>query len=125
MLQDLRYGVRSLTKTPAFTIIALIALALGIGANTAIFTVINTVLLRPLPYPDSDRLAMLWETNPRFQIGVDTLPVAPGNVMDWREEKSVFEELSAVGPGRVNISGDGEPERINGASVSVNFFTLM
>jgi putative ABC transport system permease protein len=125
MLQDLRYGVRSLTKTPAFTIIALIVLALGIGANTAIFTVINTVLLRPLPYPDSDRLAMLWETNPRFQIGVDTLPVTHGNFMDWREQNSVFEELSAVGPGRVNISGDGEPERINGASVSVNFFTLM
>jgi putative ABC transport system permease protein len=125
MLQDIRYSTRSLIKTPAFTAVAIIILALAIGANTAIFTVVNAVLLRPLPYPNSDRLVMLWETNPRFQIGVDTLPVTPGDFMDWREQSSVFEYVSALGVGRFNLSGSGEPERISGASVSPNFFRLM
>ncbi len=125
ILQDIRYSVRSLIKTPGFTSVAVIVLALGIGANTAIFTVVNAVLLRPLPYPDSDRLVMLWETNPRFQIGVDTLPVTHGNFMDWREQNSVFEYVSALGVGRWNLTGSGEPERISGASVSPNFFRLM
>lgn len=125
ILQDIRYGVRSLIKTPGFTAVAVIVLALGIGANTAIFTVVNAVLLRPLPYPDSDHLVMLWETNPRFQIGVDTLPVTHGNFMDWREQNSVFEHVSALGAGRWNLTGAGEPDRISGASVSSNFFRLM
>ena len=125
ILQDIRYGVRSLIKTPGFTAVAVIVLALGIGANTAIFTVVNAVLLRPLPYPDSDQLVMLWETNPRFQIGIDTLPVTPGGFMDWREQNSVFEYFSALGVGRWNVSGAGEPERISGASVSPSFFRLM
>jgi putative ABC transport system permease protein len=125
ILQDLRYGVRSLIKTPGFTALAIIVLTLGIGANTAIFTVVNAVLLRPLPYPGSDQLVMLWETNPRFQIGIDTLPVTPGTFMDWREQNNVFEYVSALGVGRLNLTGAGEPERISGASVSSNFFRLM
>lgn len=124
-LQDLRYGVRTLLKTPTFTIVAVLVLALGIGANTAIFTVVNTLLLRPLPYPDSSKLVMLWETNPRFQIGVDTLPVTPGNFVDWREQNTVFEHVCAVGAGHWNLTGAGEPERIAGASVSPDFFQLM
>ena len=114
-----------LIKTPGFTAVAVLVLALGIGANTAIFTVVNAVLLRPLPYPGSDQLVMLWETNPRFQIGVDTLPVTHGNFMDWREQNSAFEYVSALGAGRWNLTGAGEPERISGASVSSNFFRLM
>jgi putative ABC transport system permease protein len=125
ILQDIRYGVRSLIKTPSFTTIAVIVLALGIGANTAIFTVVNAVLLRPLPYPDSNQIVMLWETNPRFQIGVDTLPVTPGNFIDWREQPTSFEYVSALGVGRWSLTGAGEPERISGASVSPNFFRLM
>jgi len=125
ILQDIRYCVRSLIRTPSFTVVAVIVLALGIGANAAIFTVVNAVLLRPLPYPDSDQLVMLWETNPRFQIGIDTLPVTPGGFMDWREQYSVFEYVSALGVGRWNLSGAGEPERISGASVSPSFFRLM
>ena len=125
LLQDIQYGLRSLLKTPGFTAIALIVLALGIGANTAIFTVVNAVLLRPLPYPDSDRLTMLWETNPRFKIGIDAVPVTHGNFMDWREQNTVFEHVSAMGVGRWNLTGSGEPERISGASVSANFFKLM
>ena len=125
ILQDTRYSVRSLIKTPGFTAVAVLVLALAIGANTAIFTLVNAVLLRPLPYPNADRLVMLWETNPRFQIGVDTLPVTPGTFMDWREQSSVFEYISALGVGRFNLSGADEPERISGASVSPNFFQLM
>jgi putative ABC transport system permease protein len=125
VLQDIRHGVRSLIKTPGFTAVAIIVLGLAIGANTAIFTVVNAVLLRPLPYFNSDRLVMLWETNPRFQIGIDTLPVTPGTFMDWQEQSSVFEQVSALGAGHLNLSGSGEPERISGASVSTNFFRTM
>src|SRR5256885_7273586 len=125
ILQNIRYSARSLIKTPGFTAVAIVVLALAIGANTAIFTVVNAVLIRALPYPNSDRLVMLWETNPRFQIGIDTLPVTPGTFMDWREQTSVFEHVSAVGAGHFNLSGSGEPERISGASVSPNFFGLM
>jgi putative ABC transport system permease protein len=125
ILQDIRYGVRSLSKSPGFTVVAIIVLALAIGANTAIFTVVNAVLIRPLPYPNSDRLVMLWETNPRFQIGVDTLPVTPGDFMDWREQGSAFEDVLALAAGHLNLSGLGEPERISAASVSPNFFRLM
>ena len=125
ILQDIRYGVRSLIKTPGFTAVAIIVLALAIGANTAIFTVVNAVLIRPLPYANSDRLVMLWETNPRFQIGIDALPVTPGTFMDWREESRVFEYVSALGAGWINLSGSGEPERISAAGVSTNFFRLM
>lgn len=125
VFQDIRYSARSLMKTPAFTAVAIVVLALAIGANTAIFTVVNAVLIRALPYPNSDRLVMLWETNPRFQIGIDSLPVTPGTFMDWREQSSVFEHISALGAGHFNLSGSGEPERISGASVSANFFRLM
>jgi putative ABC transport system permease protein len=125
ILQDIRYGVRSLLKTPAFTAVALVVLALAIGANTAIFTVVNAVLLRPLPYPDADRLVMLWETNPRFQIGIDTLPVTAGDFVDWREQNNSFEQVCAFGAIHLNLNGVGEPERISAASVSPDFFRLM
>ena len=125
ILQDIRFSARSLLRTPGFTAVAIIVLALGIGANTAIFTVVNAVLLRPLPYRNSDQLMMLWETNPRFQIGIDTLPVTPGNFMDWREQNNVFEYVAALGISHLNMTGVGEPERISAATVSPNFFRLM
>ena len=125
LLQDIRFSVRSLIKTPGFTAVAIIILALGIGANTAIFTVVNAVLLRPLPYSNPDRLVMLWETNPRFQIAGGTVPVTPGDFMDWREQNTVFEYVCALGVGHWNLTGSGEPERISGASVSPNLFRLM
>jgi len=125
LLQDIRYSVRALKRTPAFTAASVIVLALGIGASTSIFTVVNAVLLRPLPYLESDRLVMLWETNPRFKIAGDALPVTPGSFMDWREENSSFDQVAAFGSSQLNLSGGGEPERVACATVSANFFELM
>ncbi|MEK6301926.1 MAG: ABC transporter permease [Acidobacteriota bacterium] len=125
IIQDIRYGVRTLAKARGFTAVVIIVLALGIGANTAIFTVVNAVLLRSLPYPDADQLVMLWQTNPRFKLLSDTLPVTAGDFVDWKEQNDVFEHVSAFGARRFNLTGAGEPEQIGGASVSASFFRLM
>src|SRR5215510_5249805 len=92
IIQDLRYDARMLLKNPGFTFIAVITLALGIGANTAIFTVVNGVLLRPLPYDESDRLVMLWEADPRRNI--EQQRVAPPNLVEWREQSRSFENIA-------------------------------
>ena len=120
-MNDIRYGVRSLIKRPGFVAVAIITLALGIGANTAIFSVINAVVLRPLPYDDPDRLVMVWETI----AGNDRRSVAPGNYVDWRDQNKTFDGLSAVFNGNFNLTGDGEPERINGATVTSNLMSVL
>ncbi len=119
--QDLRYGVRMLWKTPGFTAIAALSLALGIGVNTAIFSVVNGVLLRRLPYADPDRLVMIWEDpggNPRNFVN-------PRNFADWREQNQSFEQVAAINVGNVNLTGRGEPERLINASVSASFFSIL
>ncbi|HEY0004368.1 MAG TPA: ABC transporter permease [Pyrinomonadaceae bacterium] len=121
--QDLRYGLRMLVKSPGFTIVAVIALALGIGANSAIFSVVNTVLLRPLPYKDPDRLVMVWEDNTRHGYPRDT--PAAANYIDWREQNQVFEGMAAVADLSINLTGVGEPERIEGCRVSASLFPLL
>lgn len=121
--QDLAYACRTLIKTPAFTIIAVTALALGIGANTAIFSVVDTVLLRPLPYKAADRLVMVWED--ASQVGFPHNTPAPANFIDWRAQSQVFEDLAATARLSFNLSGVGEPERIDGRRVSANLFTLL
>src|SRR2546423_11952806 len=92
LLQDIRYGVRMLLKRPSFTFVAVIALALGIGANTAIFSVVNAVLLRPLPFAQAERLMNVWETNPRR--GQTRAAVSYPDFADWRDQNHVFEHIS-------------------------------
>jgi putative ABC transport system permease protein len=121
--QDLRYGLRMLVKSPAFTIIAVIALALGIGANTAIFSVVNTVLLRPLPYKNPEQLVMVWEDNSKQGFPRDT--PAAANYVDWRDQNHVFEGMAAIVEISFNLTGGGEPERIDGRRVSASLFQLL
>ena len=121
--QDLRYGLRTLIKNPAFTIVAVIALALGIGANSAIFSVVNTVLVRPLPYKDPDRLVMVWEDASKQGFPHNT--PAPANFIDWRNQNQVFEGMAALHRQSYNLTGSDEPERIDGRRVSANLFELL
>jgi putative ABC transport system permease protein len=121
--QDLRYGLRTLVKNPGFTMVAVIALAIGIGANSAIFSVVNTVLLRPLPYKEPDRLVMVWEDNTRHGYPRDTPAVA--NYIDWRNQNQVFEGIAAIADLSFNLTGTGEPERLEGKRVSANLFPLL
>ncbi|HEY6230970.1 MAG TPA: ABC transporter permease [Pyrinomonadaceae bacterium] len=121
--QDLRYGFRTLLKNPGFTAIAVIALALGIGANSAIFSVVNTVLLRPLPYKDSDRLVMVWEDATKHGYPRDT--PAAANYIDWRTQNHVFEDMGAVADLSANLTGAGDPERIEGSRANASVFSVL
>jgi putative ABC transport system permease protein len=120
---DLRYGVRMLWKNPGFTAVAVVALALGIGANSAIFSVVNTVLLQPLPYKEPERLVMVWEDDTKHGYPNDT--PAAANYVDWREQNQVFEGMAAMADQSFNLTGSGEPERIDGKRVNANLFELL
>src|SRR5712671_5013428 len=121
LFRDIRYGIRGLLKRPGFTLVALVTLALGIGANTAIFSVVNAVVLRPLPYTEPDRLMTLWETIP----GSDRRSVAPGNFVDWRTQNKTFQDMAATFYANFNLTSDGEPDRIDGATITSNFMSLL
>jgi len=123
LLHDLRYAARTQLKNPAFTIVAVITLALGIGANTAIFSVVNTVLLRPLPYKDPDRLMMVWEEASKHGYPRDTPTAA--NFVDWRDQNQVFEGMAAMLEASFNLTGTGDPERLEGNRVSAALFPLL
>jgi putative ABC transport system permease protein len=122
-LQDLRYGFRMLRKKPGFTLVAILALALGIGANTAIFSVTYTVLLSPLPYPNPDKLVWIWETNP--SSGIKTEPASLPNYNDWRTQGQSFESMAAFVNASLTLTSEGEPERIPISYVSANFFSVL
>ncbi len=121
LMQDVGYGLRMLGKNPGFAAVAVIALALGIGANTAIFSVVNGVLLRPLPYHDPDRLMRLSETSPDF----GTMSVACPNFLDWRDQNRSFEKLASVRWEDYDITGSGQPEHLSGKMVSSDFFRVL
>src|SRR6476660_1130321 len=108
--QDVRYAVRMLSKNRGFTLVAVIALALGIGANSAMFSVINAVLLRPLPYHQPDRLVTIWEESPERDLY--QMPISFANFRDWVDQNHVFENISAYTFTNLNLSGAGEPERL-------------
>jgi len=120
LIQDLRYGARMLAKKPGFTAVAIITLALGIGANTAIFSVLNAVLLRPLPFKDPDRLVMVWETNPKYNQRTGVTSYAA--FRDWKEQNPVFELMVASAGQSFNLTADDEPERVSGMRVSPEVF---
>lgn len=125
LFRDIRYGCRMLLKKPGFTAIAALTLGLGIGANTAIFSVVNAVLLRPLPYRQPDRLVEIWETNPLK--GWKDAPAAPANFYDWEQQNEVFEGMAnySPSPGNFVLAGRDAPERLRGQTVSGNLFSVL
>ena len=123
LTQDLRYGFRMLVKNPGFTSIAVLALALGIGANSAIFSVVNAVLLRPLPFKNPEELVMVWDEATSQGFPKDT--PSPANFLDWRQQNKVFTGMAATVQQSFNLTGLGEPERLDGRRVSANLFDLL
>jgi putative ABC transport system permease protein len=123
LLQDLRYGLRSLRRAPGFTVVTVLTLALGIGANTAIFSVVYGTLLKPLPYRDAQRVLTLWQND--LRAGKDRDDVAPANFVDWRERVKSFEEISALEPYSHNLMGEGEPEAFKSWRATEGFFRVM
>ena len=122
MLQDLRYSLRLLAKTPAFSGMIVLALALGIGASTAVFTAANDFLFRPLPFPDSGRLVALTETAKLQAVSGWT---SPRDYLDWKEQNHTFVDVAAWSLAGYNITGDGEPERVPGMGVTASFFPVL
>ncbi|MCI0486763.1 MAG: ABC transporter permease [Blastocatellia bacterium] len=123
LLQDLRYGARMLLKKPGFTAVAVLTLALGIGANSAIFSVVNAVLLRPLPYPDSERIVRLWQTLPAH--GLERLSLSAPEFVDYRDRSRSFSSLAVYASQGLNLTGAGEAERVTCTYVTRGFFSVL
>jgi putative ABC transport system permease protein len=123
LFRDVRYSLRSLRKVPGFSIVALLVLALGIGANTAIFSVVNSVVLRPLPYPGADRLALIWETD--LKDGIRSEGPSGPNFLDWKEQSRSFEDMALLEVGTGTVTGGGEPEQVVGLRVTTNFLSML
>ncbi len=121
--RDLFFGVRTLLKNPGFTVVAVLSLAIGIGANSAIFSVTNALLLRPLPYKDADRLAILWQRSPGLNVAQDWF--SPGQYLDVKADNQVFEQVAVTIGASFNLTGQGGPEHIDGARVSSSLFPLL
>jgi putative ABC transport system permease protein len=124
LAQDVKHALRSFFKAPGFTAVAILTIALGIGANTAIFTIVNALLIRPLPYPEADRLVMLWQ-DMRARGGPADEWASPGNFVDWRAESSLFESVAAIGGWRPTLTGAAEPEALTGEQVSHEYFSAL
>ena len=122
-MNDLKFAFRQLLKNPAFTAVAVLTLALGIGANTAIFSVVNGVLLRPLSFREPDRLVRLNESN--IKLGFPTFSVAPGTFLDWQTRNHVFENLAAIASSDFNLTGIERPQRVLALRVSATFFPVL
>ena len=123
LVSDLRYAARKHAAAPGFTVVALLVLALGIGASTAIFSGVNRVLLKPMPYPDDDRLVMLWARDTRLADG--KMPVAPADFRDWREQTRSFTGIAGSSDGVFNLTGTGEPEMLIGYRFEPAMFDVL
>src|SRR5207249_4427490 len=121
--QDLRYGARMLLKNPGVTGAAVITLALGIGANTAIFSVVNAVLLRPLPFPDPGRLVQVWDAN--LEKGVKRFAISVRDYVEWGKRSQAFDHIAAYRWWTFTLTGGGQPEQIPGNYVSASFFSTL
>lgn len=125
-IQDLKYGLRMLRKSPGFSAIAILVLALGIGANTAIFSVVNAVLLRPLPFADPSRIVHVWHVPPPKSFpGMTTFAVSAANYVDWRQQNHVFENIAIYSGASMNLTGGGKPEYVRAVTVSTDFFNVL
>src|SRR5580693_7147995 len=122
---DIRYAVRVLLMNPGFAIVAILTLTFGIGANTAVFSVANAILLRSLPFDDPSRIVMIWETNPHLKLGISKLPAPPPDFIDWKQQNTVFDGLAAFRTAPYNLTGTGDPERVGGVQVSLDFFSVL
>jgi len=123
LTQDIRYAVRMLLKKPAFTAIVVLALAIGIGANTAIFSVVNAILLRPLPYKNPEQISMVWVDNKR--LGMDQDWHSYVNYMDYKQQSQTFEDMAAFNNRSFNLTGEGEPVRVTGVWATASLFSVM
>jgi predicted permease len=126
VFQDIRYASRQIRKAPGFAAVAVVTLALGIGANTAIFSVVNGVLLRPLPLQDADRLVRLWHVPPQKSFpGIPTFSVSPANYLDWQSQNHVFEQMAIYGYSGFTMTDGDKPEQVDASAVSATFFSTL
>lgn len=123
LIGDLRYSFRTLRKMPGFSLVALLVLALGIGANTAIFSVVNSVVLHPLSYPGADRLVLIWETD--LKDGIEREGPSGPNFLDWKEQSQSFEDMALLEAGSGTVTGKGEPEQVVGMRVTTNLLSML
>src|SRR5262245_54707039 len=121
--RDALYSVRAMLKNPTFSVVAVVTLAIGIGANSAVFSVVNAMLLQKLPYQEPGRLVMFWETNKT--LGLDQFPASYPNFVDYSEQSHSFESFAAFNRVSFSLTGIDEPVRLTGAVVSERFFTLL
>src|SRR6266567_8384578 len=126
MSRNLQFALRQLVKSPGFTTVAVLILALGIGANTAIFSVVHAVLLEPLPFQDPDRLVQIWHVPPQSSFpGMTRFAVSAANFLDWQKQNDVFEQMSLYTFGGYDLIGSGKPESIRAGRVTSEFFSLL
>src|SRR5262249_28052520 len=123
LLQDVRYGLRMLVKKPTFTLVAVLTLALGVGANTAIFSIVNAVLLRSLPYPDPDRLVRIFFNEPG--VGLRDVRFSKPELDDLQSRSGVFEDVTPILEGSEDLTGAGQPEGVEGGSGSLRYFCMV
>ena len=124
LLQDVRHAARLLWRSPSFTLTALVTIALGIGANTAVFTIVHALLLKPLPYPQPDRIVTIWQ-DMRARGGPATEWATPGNLVDWRAENRLFAGVASMRGWGPTLTGEGDPEPLSGEQVTDNYFTVL
>ncbi len=126
LIQNIKFGIRLLRKSPGFACVAIFVMALGIGANTAIFSVVHAVLLEPLPFPNADRLMQIWHVPPQTSFpGMTRFAVSPANFFDWQKQNNSFDQMAVYGGAGYDITGTGKPESVFGGRVSSNFFSVL